>query len=676
MHHVLFRRAGDVLLAALIALAASGEQAVAVQFDVTTAADAGPGSLRQALLDAASAAGADDVVVQPGLDTITLSSELAWSAVGRQNPVTIQGNGVRVDFNGASRGFVDLSGQGLTITDMTITGVAGSAVGDAAPVLSEGGDMVLERCTISGNTVTTTRGTARSADVAGAVLSEGGSVTIRNCTISGNAATGPGDGSGGVLSEGGRLDVSDSTISANTVTAGGDAGGGLASEGGDVSVRGATIERNLATAGVGGRADAAGGLLSEGGSVTVDASTFAGNSAVTSRGEVGNIAAGGLLSSGGRLDVSDSTISANTVTTGGDAGGGLASEGGDVSVRGATVECNRATGGADAAGGLLSKRSSGGSVTVDASTFAGNSAVTSGGEVANSILSVGPAPVVTGTTITEDQSRCIGAIESYFLSKRVKARFNVARPEKSRLVAAGFFDTGPAAVDLTQAATLDVGGLAFQAPGLVRSGRSFKLVANGVSFVITPNRSGSSRAKFRLKTTGDLTGKILPDGPLALRFSQGAVAGRGEVKLSRGTYALGRIRGALVAPSVYLVRSKATIKGPGKDALAFVAGLATTGVTPAAASDLGVRFGDAFGATIPAASFTSRGDKYVFKGASGGLTSVVADYRRETITVRAKGIDLGSFVEGTQSVRVSIALGSDRRDVLLRMVKKRDALRY
>lgn len=572
------RRVRYVACAVLLACVGSGRFALAAQFDVTTAADAGPGSLRQALLDAAAASGADDIVIAPGLGAITVSSELAWTGVAGTNPVTISGNGVHLDFGGAPRGFVDRAGKGLTISYMTITGVGPSTTGNAAPVLSEGGDMVLDHCTISGNTVVTTKGTAHWFDVAGAVLSEGGSVTILACTISGNVASGPGDGAGGVLSEGGPLVVSDSTIESNSVHAGGDAAGGLASEGGNVLVTGTTIGDNHATGG----GDTAGGLLSEGGDVTVDASTFTSNCGATS----GNFVSG------------------------------------------------------------------------------------------NGIVSAGPAPVVTNTTVTDDPSACIGAIGSYFLPTRVKAKFDPAHPEKSTLVAAGLLDTGSGPCDLTQAATLVVGGLTFGAPALVPAGKSFKLAASGIALAITPNSSGSSRAKFKLKATGDLSGRIAPDGALALRFTQGAVGALGSVQLNGGKYALGRIRGALIAPKLYLRGLKAAVKGGGGDAFALVAGLATDGMTPGAASDVILQVGDGFTAAIAAASFARRGDKYAFKGSSPGITSLVVDYRKETITVRAKGVDLGAFVEGAQPVRVSIALGADRRDVPTRMVKKGRSLRY
>ena len=372
---------------------AGGQRAVAAQFDVTVAADSGPGSLRQALLDAAAAAGPDDVVVQAGLDVITLSSELGWTGVPAPNSVTIQGNGVQLDFDGASRGLVDADGLGVTISNMTITGVGGSFDGDAAPVLSEGGVVALDHCTITGNAVANTSG-----DAAGGVLSEGGEVTIVSCTITGNTTDAFGDGAGGVLAEGGVLTVSDSTISGNTVHAGGNVGGGLDSEGGNVSLTATTVACNHATSGGG---DAAGGLLSVGGAVALDTSTLAGNTAATSG-----------------TGVSD-----------------------------------------------------------------------------NQLLSVGPPPVLTSTTVTDDTSSCSSGIASFFLPKRVVLKVNAAEPTKSRFVAAGFFDTGPGVVDLTGAATLDVGGLQVDVPSLTPKGAAFELQSGGTTFRIVPTAPGPPRAR-------------------------------------------------------------------------------------------------------------------------------------------------------------------------------------
>ncbi len=257
--------AAVVLLGGL--LAAGSGAASAAQFDVTNTNDAGPGSLRQAIADAESNAGADTVVVQPGLGTINLTSPIEWFD---GDDVTIEGNGVTVDFGGSPSGFVNDSGFGVTIIGMTITGVTGSSSDDAAPVVSQGGAVTLSTCTITGNDVTTDDG-----DAAGGVLSEGGPVTVNACTITGNnAESTAGDAGGGILSEGGDVSVTNSTISGNTAVAtDGDAGGGIASEGGNVSVAGSTVNCNRAEG-----INAAGGILSAGGdSFLVSESSVQGN---------------------------------------------------------------------------------------------------------------------------------------------------------------------------------------------------------------------------------------------------------------------------------------------------------------------------------------------------------------------------------------------------------------
>jgi hypothetical protein len=561
-----------LLLATLLAV--SARRVLAMEFDVTSTADSGPGSLRQALLDASANAGDDDVVVQAGLGTISVTTELMWDTGSNPNTVNVQGNGVHVDFGGASRGFVDEGGFGFSLHDVTITGVGGSVDSDAAPVMSEGGVMLVDHCTITGNAVSNTSG-----DAAGAVLSEGGNLTIQNCTITGNTVNATGDGAAGVLSEGGALVVSGSTISGNTGHAGGDIGGGLDSEGGAVTMTATTVTCNHATSAGG---DAAGGILSEGGTVSIDGSTISGN---------------------------------------------------------------------------------------DAST-------TKGGTSDNQLLSQGPTPVLTNTTVSDDTSGCSSAIAAFVLPKRVALKVNAKDASKSKLAAAGFFDTGPGTVDLTAAATLDVGGLHVDVANLTQKGKAFVLTSEGTTFKIFPNPSGSSRAKFLLKSTGDFTGEVTSDGPLTMDFHDATVDGRGTVTLAHGKYALGKVRGALVAPNLYLFRARAGLHGGGKDTLALLVGLATNGTTPAQASDVKVAFGGTLSATIPAGSFTKKGDVFAFKGNVDGITKVALDYKRETIAVAGRGLDLGTFAQGGNAVTVAIGLGSDARAVEVRMVRKGNGLRY
>jgi hypothetical protein len=270
----------------------------------------------------------------------------------------------------------------------------------------------------------------------------------------------------------------------------------------------------------------------------------------------------------------------------------------------------------------------------------------------------------------------VPGVEAFILPKKVAVKASATAPEKTRLVAAGFYDVGTGAVAFTDAATITVGAHEFEVPanGFVsnRTGKVFKHVSDGLRVKIVPNKLGSSRARCRLDARGAvLDGKIPVDGPVGLAFQFGdALPGSGTVSLTAGKYALGRKRGALVAPNLYPARLKAALKGGGKDSLLLIVGLATDGATPAAAPDLRVDFGTAFTLERASADFTRKGDTYVAPGA-------VLDYARETLTVKVKAVDLGpDFVEGPQPVGIRVALGVDVREVRVRMVRKGKKLVY
>lgn len=279
-------------------------------------------------------------------------------------------------------------------------------------------------------------------------------------------------------------------------------------------------------------------------------------------------------------------------------------------------------------------------------------------------------------TLRVHQSDAVPVIESFFLPKKVTAKFNAAAPGKSTLVAIGILDTGPNAPDLASAASIDVGGVHVDVPGLVSSKKGFTYDAQGLSLVVKPNPYGSSRAKFNLKYTGDLTGKVAANGPLVFQFANAAADGGCQVALAGGAFGLGRVRGALIEPNLFVVRARAELKGPGKDALSMIVGLATGGTTPAQAADLTVGFGDALSATIPSASFRRKGDVDTFTGDVGGVTKVVVDYARELIAVTGKGLTLGTFAEGGNSVLLSVGLGNDARAVRVRMGRIGGTMKY
>jgi hypothetical protein len=271
------------------------------------------------------------------------------------------------------------------------------------------------------------------------------------------------------------------------------------------------------------------------------------------------------------------------------------------------------------------------------------------------------------------------AIESYFLPKKVKVKLNALDAAKSTFVAVGFLDTGPDAdADLAASAELDLGGEAVDVPALVAdaTGTRFSYSAAGVLFQVTASKAGSSKAKFKVKFQGDLTGDVDPEGDLGLQFDNGTITGLGTVGLDAGGFVLGRRRGALVAPNLYLYKAKAVLAGDGADTLSLKVGLATGGATPETAPAVVVGFGDGFSETIPSEAFVPNGDRFEFRGDVGGITLVVLDYLKETVTVKGKGLELGEFPGGPAPVRVTVGLDGDVRAVRVLFGRRGAALVY
>jgi hypothetical protein len=265
----------------------------------------------------------------------------------------------------------------------------------------------------------------------------------------------------------------------------------------------------------------------------------------------------------------------------------------------------------------------------------------------------------------------------HFLPRTVRVKLNATKPEKSTLIATGFLDLGPDPVDLAQEATLEVGDYSVTAslePN--KKATSFTLKQAGLLFKLTPDRSGSSRALFTLRVKDDLEGLVDPESELVLHFVNAAVDAIGVVTLQDGRYTLGRKRGALIEPALHAFKVRGTLKGPGLDAINLRVGLATQGFTPAGAPAVQLDFGPDFEATVPSSAFVKKGDQFVFKGDIGGLTSIVLDYLRETVTVKGKGLDLGEYVEGPQPVSVMLGVGLETREVSVRMVRKKKSLKY
>jgi hypothetical protein len=232
----------------MLAGAASAEAAT---FTVTNNNDSGGGSLRQAILDANAAPGADQVAFQSTLSgQITLASQLP----NITNPVDIAGPGagqLAISGNNNSRIFYvypTIHGTQATISGLTLT--AGKPSG-ADPVQGRGGAVFIKYGNVTLDRVVISNSSSDS--FGGGVENANGSLTIRSSTISGNSA-GEGGGISSRHDEPGATTIENSTITGNQANE--YAGGGVWFEDpfdeATLNARSTTISQNSATDPMGG----------------------------------------------------------------------------------------------------------------------------------------------------------------------------------------------------------------------------------------------------------------------------------------------------------------------------------------------------------------------------------------------------------------------------------------
>ncbi len=268
-------------------------------------------------------------------------------------------------------------------------------------------------------------------------------------------------------------------------------------------------------------------------------------------------------------------------------------------------------------------------------------------------------------------------INSFVLPKVVKIKLNEKNPEKSFFAASGFFDTGRDEVAAAGPATIQVGDLSIEA-NLVVKGRNFTFKNEMLKFKLKPSRAGSSRAKFRLSLKGDLQGMVPDEGPVTIRFTTQSADGSGTVSVDRGQYKLGRKRGALTAPSLFPFKVKATHKGSGKDTLQLLAGLTTDGGTPETAPDVVINYNGLIEFTIPSAEFQRKGDNYTAKSppSAPGVRVLVLNFKKEQVTLKAAGLDLGPIPAGPEAASIHVALGDAANTVVVRMAPAGKSFKY
>ncbi|MBK8478756.1 MAG: fibronectin type III domain-containing protein [Opitutaceae bacterium] len=270
---------------------------------VTTTADNGTGSLRQAIADTTIAG--DPIIFAPGLSgqTITLTSgqltiakNLTIDGSALAIPVTISGNSTSRVFHVGPGSIVAFSHLGI---------VHGSVpAGESGGGIHNEGTLALTACTLSENLATDN----------GGGIANTGTLTLSACTVSGNSAhdlststdSSPYSQGGGIHNSG-TLALTACTLAGNSAQdrAKGVAYGGGIYNSGSLTLTACTLSGNSAaesSAGFGG------GILTSGGTLTLTACTLVGNSTNGTNRGMG----GGIFASGGTLTLTACTLTGNS----------------------------------------------------------------------------------------------------------------------------------------------------------------------------------------------------------------------------------------------------------------------------------------------------------------------------------------------------------------------------
>ncbi len=201
---------------------------------VTSLADSGAGSLRQAIVDA-PANGTIRFAVEG--DIILTSGELLINKPlrvlgGRQQRITVS-----VASNLSNSRVFRVTGGPVTISDLTIQDGDNSLFDDTGGGIYNLGDLQLLRVTLRDN---------KSVSGGGLSNSSGARVTLINSTVSGNLAVDPGicDGGvgGGIINSGGTVNLINTTVTDNE---GECQGGGVYMSSGTVMLSNTIVGKNL-----------------------------------------------------------------------------------------------------------------------------------------------------------------------------------------------------------------------------------------------------------------------------------------------------------------------------------------------------------------------------------------------------------------------------------------------
>ncbi len=318
---------------------------------VTNTNNSGPGSFRQAILDAEDG---DAILFADAIDgtAITLTTPVVID-----KPLIINGNGVTdTMLNGgdASRllQITTAGSEAVIINDIAFSHAVSAGNGGAISYTgTETSSLMLNNCHIHEN----------SAQNGGGIYSASGSLTLNNCFFSDNEASANG---AGIMMAAGTATINAGAITTNS--AGGN-GGGLWNAA-NLSINNVPVNGNTAGGNGGGiYNETAGTILMVQGAINNNTAT----------GTAGN--GGGIYgAAGSSLTGINSTVSGNTALL---TGGGIAHNGSNIILANIQLLNNQVTGVAGKGGGLYNNAT--GDTTINSGNITGNTAAQQGGGVWN-----------------------------------------------------------------------------------------------------------------------------------------------------------------------------------------------------------------------------------------------------------------------------------------------------
>ena len=385
--HNLFRyvRRAALLVVAFLALLLPGLIAA------PTFARAASYSCDEAGLDQALAAGGTATLGCNTAMTIMLSSAKTITTnitLDGGGFLTLSGGGTMRIFRIATNTHLTL--QNMTLRDGSVTGTT-SDTGAGGAIYNDGGTLTVSGVTFNNNSaVGGSGGTSGSAD-GGAVYSIGGNLTVQNSTFTDNTATSPIKGDANTGAHGGAISTLNTSVAiiattfyrnviSNTGTtdaASDDRGAAVTCQGGTAYINGSTFTEN------GGNVSG----ISDGGAVALrdittpvvlEHNTFARN---TARGGYG----GAVYALNAQLNISSSNFTDNSVV----APHSFIGNGGAIYINTArqqlhinlTIDDSTFTGNSAVSSGAVDLAGDGNSITVRNSTFAANTAYNGGVEM-------------------------------------------------------------------------------------------------------------------------------------------------------------------------------------------------------------------------------------------------------------------------------------------------------